>query len=96
MDNLYFIPPSQEAFDELKEKAIEIYKTKDNKYDYSTNKIDRIKSLINFSGNFMYIVSHFDSVEQEELNKMLSIDTKLAIRARLLAHGHSPENILFK
>ena len=55
MTKLYYIPPEDKQFEEVKEKAIEIWNEYDNTYGYASEKVDRIKNIKNVDGNFMYI-----------------------------------------
>ena len=54
MSKLYYTPPLQNVFDEVKEKAIEIWKTYDNTYGYVDEKLNKLRGLGNFGDNFMY------------------------------------------
>lgn len=97
MENrLYYTPPEQALFDELKEACIEIWKTYDDTYNYATNKIESIKSLYNISGNFMDMVGMFDMINQEILAQKLSKECSTAIKDRMLSGGTDPKYIVFK
>ena len=58
---------SDEVFNELKEKAIEIWKTYDDTYGYATEKIDYLKSFGNVGDNFGTIIGMFDIHNQRKL-----------------------------
>jgi len=73
--------PDQKVFNEIKEAAIDIWKT----YDYATNKINRIKDIDNFKDNAWYIVAMFDIHNQAKLMEAVSEETKQQI---LLARGY--------
>ena len=73
--------PNQKMFNEIKEAAIDIWKT----YDYATNKINRIKDIDNFKDNAWYIVAMFDIHNQAKLMEAVSEETKQQI---LLARGY--------
>ena len=73
--------PDQKVFNEIKEAAIDIWKT----YDYTTNKINRIKDIDNFKDNAWYIVAMFDINNQTKLMEAVSEETKEQI---LLARGY--------
>jgi hypothetical protein len=92
--NKYYTPPKDEQFAELKEKAIEIWKTYDNRFDYADEKINRIKDIGNVGDNFMFIVAMFDSDNQSRLADKLSQDTRDAVRERMIAGGNT-ENPIF-
>lgn len=89
MSKLYYTPPSQEQFEELKEKAIELWNTYDDTYGYATEKINRIKDIQNIQDNFMYIISMFDIPNQRKLAEKLSDETCKSIRERMLDGGAS-------
>ena len=57
---LYYTPSTDEQFNELKEKAIEIWQGYDDTHGYATEKINAIKDIENVSDNFMYMVAMFD------------------------------------
>lgn len=60
----YYTAPSQEIFDEIRDAAIEIWKTYDDTYGYATSKIGTIKDLQNVKDNAWYIVAMFDLTNQ--------------------------------
>ena len=93
---LYYIPPDQALFDELKAACIELWKTYDDTYNYATNKVSQINSLYNISGNFMDMVSMFDIINQVILAGKLSEECSTAIRERMLAGGADPKYVVFK
>ena len=92
---LYYTPPTDEQFNELKEKAIEIWQGYDDAHGYATEKINAIKDIKNVSDNFMYIVAMFDIFNQEKLAEKLSFETRKAVRDRMIDGGNSPEYIKF-
>jgi len=65
-------PPSEEIFQEIKDKAITIWETYDNTYGYVTEKVEYIQSLKNIWSNAMEIVGMFDIHNQAKLMKILS------------------------
>lgn len=96
MSELYYTPPTkatQEQFDELKAKAIELWKEvdKDNdKYGYASEKINKIKDLENVGDNFIYMVAMYDSINQLLLAGRLSPETKQAV-ADMIKDGGTPD-----
>ena len=92
---LYYTPPTDEQFQELKEKAIEVWETYDNEYGYANGKVNAIKNIQNVSDNFMYMVAMFDIHNQEKLSNKLSNETKKEVRDRMIDGGNSPEYIKF-
>lgn len=75
-DETYYIAPSQEIFDEVKAKSIEIWKGYDNTYGYVDEKIERINKLDNYGDNCCHIVGMFDPHNQRKLVKNLSISPR--------------------
>ena len=68
--------PSQEFFDEIKEKSIKIWGTYDDTYGYATEKIERVESIENFKDNWSSIVGMFDNSNIAKLKASLSEDSK--------------------
>lgn len=87
MSKLYYTPPSQECFDEVKASSTKIWQTYDNTYGYADDKIDRIKDLKNVGDNFMYMVAMLDTENQTKLAALLSPETKKAIADRIRDGG---------
>ena len=87
MDGLYYTPPDDKIFQEVKQKAIEIWTTKDNTYGYVDQKVSFIKEIANFSDNFMYIVAMFDLPNQALLAVKLTPAARLEVRKRIKAGG---------
>ena len=95
---LYYTPPTGEQFNELKEKAIELWKqidTDNDKYGYATEKINRIKDMDNISNNFMYIVAMFDQNNQRKLAEKLSEETRKEVRDKMIDGGNPDYLIVF-
>lgn len=84
---LYYTPPAQDQFNELKEKAIEIWSTMGDEPSYSQEKIGRIKDIHNVGDNFMYMVAMFDIHNQLKLADMLSEETRYQVRIRMIDGG---------
>ena len=95
MTKLYYTPPIDEQFNELKERAIEVWKTYDNKYGYVDEKVNRIKDIKNVQDNFMYIIAMFDIQNQEKLAEKLSPETRKAVRERMIDGGNPENDIVF-
>ena len=93
---LYYTEPSQEMFDEVKEKAIEVWKENySDEFGYVTEKVDGIKDLQNIKDNLMFIVARFDISNQRILSDKLSDGAKEAIRERMLDGGTPAWYIVF-
>lgn len=91
MNNLYYIAPTDQVFDEVKLKCIEIWNTYDDTYGYATEKIDRIKDLKNIKDNVMYMIAMFDMSNMTILAIKLTPDTRKAISDRMIAGGNPPQ-----
>lgn len=89
-NNLYYTAPLDEQFDELKEKAINIWETMGDEPSYREEKIGRIKDLPNVQGNFMYMVAMFDLGNQTLLSTLLTPATRAAVCSRMIAGGQPP------
>lgn len=68
----YHAAPSDEVFNEIKEKSIEIWQTYDDTYGYATEKIERVDSINNVKDNWGAIVGMFDNPNQQKLLARLS------------------------
>ena len=93
---LYYTPPSDECFNEMKSKAIELWKevdTDNDKYGYASEKINSIKDIANVGDNFMYILCMFDIFNQRKLSLKLSSKTKNEVLIRMM-DGGTPEYII--
>jgi len=96
MTQLYYTAPSDEIFEEVKKKAIELWKvvdTDNDKYGYTTEKINRIKDIKNITDNTMSIVAMFSIDNQLLLAQELSEPTREAIRERMI-DGGQPEDLI--
>ena len=70
---------SDEVFNELKEKAIEIWNTYDNTYGYVDEKVDYLNSFGNTKDNYGTIIGMFDIHNQRKLYDAVGVDAKQAI-----------------
>lgn len=95
MTRLYYTPPTDRQFEEIRTQAIKIWKSYDNTYGYATSKIDSIKDIQNIEDNFMYMVAMFDLKNQTKLAFSLSSETRLAVRERMIDGGQPKEYIPF-
>ena len=92
---LYYTPPSDKCFTELKEKAIEIWSTMGNEPSYSQEKISNIKNIGNVGDNFMYLVAMFDINNQRILAEKLTPETRKEVRKRMIDGGTEEYLIVF-
>ena len=79
---IYYEAPSKEIFEEVRIKAIEIWKTYDDTFGYVTEKVVPLEIIENIEDNLMYIVNMFDMNNQEKLLKKLSKEARNAILDR--------------
>jgi hypothetical protein len=92
----YYETPSQEVFDEVQEKSIEVWKENhSDEHGYVTEKVESIRDLTNIRNNVMYIVGKFDTFNQMRLSNKLSETTRKEIRDRFISGGSYPEHIVF-
>lgn len=94
-DKLYYKAPSDEQFEELKQKCIQIWSGMGDEPSYSKEKIDRIRDIKNISDNFMYMVAMFDNNNQEKLAALLSNETRKSVRDRMISGGNPEWSIVF-
>jgi hypothetical protein len=80
---LYHTAPDDEAFNDIKQNAIKIWKTYDNEFGYVDGKLKIIEPLTNIKDNYMLIVSMFDNINQDKLLAMVSETTKQRIKEAL-------------
>jgi hypothetical protein len=84
---LYYTPPCDKQFEEVKEKAKEVWFEVQSDHTYLQEKVSRIDGLQNIGDNFMYIVAMFDVKNQQKLANKLSEDTKQSIHDRIIDGG---------
>lgn len=75
----YYDAPTDEVFEEIKAKAIEIWNTYDDTYGYATEKIDYVKSITNVRDNWGTIVGMFDHINQQRLLAKLSDEARAKV-----------------
>ena len=88
---LYYVAPSDEQFEEVRKRAIELWSTMGDEPSYSKEKISRIENIGNIEDNFMYMVAMFDIQNQRKLAGVLSEATKKSIRDRMVSGGQPDE-----
>lgn len=90
MSKLYYTPPSDEQFNEVRQKAVELWLTIGDEPSYAEEKISRIKNIANVGDNFMYMIAMFDINNQRKLAEKLSNETRGAVAERI-KNGGSPD-----
>ena len=91
MPKLYYTPPTDEQFEELKKAAIQLWSTMGSEPSYSKEKIDRIRDIANVGDNFMYMVAMFDIYNQRTLAYAISPETRKAVSDRMVDGGQPDE-----
>jgi len=84
---LYYTPPTDEIFNEVKNAAISIWSTMGEEPSYSQGKIGRIRDIGNIEDNLMYMVAMFDMSNQRRLSKIISEEARKAISDRIVDGG---------
>ena len=85
---LYYLPPEEILFEEMKSIAITIWRDLNDPYD-SPDKIRDIQNMKNIGDNFMTILAMFDEGNQWLLMKYASEELQQAIRDRIVSvNGH--------
>lgn len=87
---LYYTPPEDRIFEEVREAAIKVWESRGYHPDYVAEKIARIKDIANVSDNMMYIVAGFDFENQNILGALISNEARKAIYDRLIDGGAEP------
>jgi hypothetical protein len=87
---LFYTPPREESFNELKEVCIRFWNTFDDEFGYASEKIGRIKDLSNDGPNFVMMIQMIHPVAREVISKLLSLETRNEISMRL--YGWETEN----
>jgi hypothetical protein len=82
-NKLYYQPPSDEAFEDMRSSCIKLWSTMGDEPSYSKEKIGRIDKIKNVGDNFMYMFAMFDMHNQKLVAKDLKPETKDALRSRL-------------
>ena len=95
---LYYTAPSDEIFEEVKQKSIELWTERypeETSPFYAKEKVEGIRNLQNVSDNVMSIVARFDSQNQALLAHKLSSEARDAIRYRMIDGGNDEWMIPF-
>ena len=92
---IYYKPPGQKYFDDLKSACIRYFKTFDNDFGYADEKIKTLESLENVGGNFMSMVKMIHPLAWEVLAELVTLETRVHISARLEDGGHNLETDFF-
>lgn len=98
MSQLYYTPPNDLAFEQVKEAAMQLWAERypeETSPNYAKEKIDRIKDIENVGDNFMYIVGMFDEENQMLLSQKIPPATRKLIRDRLIDGGADEHTIIF-
>ena len=94
-EKLYYQEPSDEIFNEVKEKILQIWKTKDFEESYRIEKTSHVEKITNIRDNMMHLVAMFSPDGMIQLNRILSDEARTAIRDRIISGG-SPEHVFFE
>jgi hypothetical protein len=86
---LFYKPPKDECFEELREICIRFWRSFDE-VEYVEEKINRIKDLKNEGCDFVTMVQMIHPVSRELIAKLLSLETRNEISMRL--YGWDGEN----
>jgi hypothetical protein len=92
MKRLYYTPPDERMFNELKASAIQLWTAIERNEGDAEDKLTQIQGMQNIEDNFMYIVAMFDEGNREKLADMLSGKTRKAVSLRMI-DGRQPEHL---
>jgi hypothetical protein len=95
MTKLYYTPPTDEIFEEVKQACMDLWQDVGDQQSYIDEKVSRIKDIKNIQDNFMYMIAMFDDNNQRALSRALTFDASLAIRERMIDGGTPLEYIYF-
>ena len=90
---LYYVPPSDEIFENMKTHALLLWQAIANNPSYYEEKTTRLKSRTNIGENFMYTLAEFDEGNQQRLMQHLRPDTRQAVVDRLLSVDYTGDLI---
>jgi hypothetical protein len=76
----FYEAPSDEIFNEIKQKSIEIWKSYDDTYGYASEKINYVNSITNFKENWGTFVGMFDHPNQQKLLSKLSPEAQAKVK----------------
>jgi hypothetical protein len=79
----YYDTPSDEIFNDIKQKAKSIWLTYDDTHGYATEKIDQIETITNVKDNWGFIVGMFDWQNQQKLLTILTPEAKALVKEYL-------------
>ena len=87
LSDLYYTAPENCHFNELRDAALEIWRSYGFETDYAQSKINRIVDLENVGDNFMCMVAMFDMPNQMRLSEMISDGCREEVCVRMIAGG---------
>lgn len=76
---LYYTPPADHLFDEVRAKSIELWREVANNQSYMQEKVSAIEKIANVQDNFMYMVAMFDGRNQSRLADRLSEEARTGV-----------------
>lgn len=89
MTNLYYVPPPDNCFEDMKRACLDVWgKYKNSPGDYYKEKTARIPDMENVGDNFMYLFAMFDFPNQRQVISLLESETIEEVRKRLIAGGN--------
>ena len=90
MKTIYYTPPPEEAFTDMKAACIWLWRTYDNEYGYANEKIDAIKDIRNVGDNFMFMFAMFDVQNQAKIVGKLTKESRKELKKRMVDGGNTP------
>ena len=81
----YYIAPSQEVFDDIKQASIKIWKTYDNEFGYVDEKVGKIKEMKNIRDNYAFMIAMFDYFNQQKMLDLLELPESKDLVERLIS-----------
>lgn len=96
MEKLYYIPPEDEIFKNLKYWCIAVWNSIDgDKYEINES-VKRLNNMGNIGDNFMTMLAMFDNVNIVLVSQYLNQDTRKAIYDRLISVNDNDYTMYFR
>lgn len=88
MTKIYYKPPSDECFENMRSAALTTWSKYKKEPTYYEEKTSRLKVIGNVGDNFMYIFASFDDRNQQECASYLTDETKHQVMLRMIDGGN--------
>lgn len=95
MTKLYYVAPSDECFEDMRQAAVKVWFEIATNMQYFEEKAGRLQrgEIHNIRDNFMYILASFSEDNARRVVSLLKPETVREVRARLESGGNGEEQI---